>query len=1631
MEPFIHLSPYPFVICTICQAGCIASETVRHLQDQHSMTVEEARRIQAMIAAIPDIISSQTELQAWESPPPTTPPIPHIAAPATDGLGCNACRYVVRYIKRMQTHCRQAHGWQNSRKQGRITKEEEAKQPAKPWRTGVHCQRFFHRRAASHWFEVGRAVPEINKASGSERETAAAFIMRVQQEQEETFKSETKALIQEGDNKWEFNRWLHRTGWARHLDGLDRDQLRATRVPIGEDEAVLAKMHSVLMAVMDKAYTAVARVDPGSDELFEMERVEAEGPAPKKPFISTMEPDSWAHYKEQWGTLLCIWQRIELWEEEARPPYRMTTKQQASWAAFSKAVEMVTSGVDTIGRYSPDRLEGLCLEVVMHMLDHAIQDGRVYSNVVISALAVMGIGPGGGWVPAESYTPLYSAVIKGARMMGLYQATLERERKIIKLEQTMGRQEAEETATGLFSIIRCKVRRFMTRVSSAADAQPTPMSWIINTRTYGMKIRYTTPGSEAIDWRGDQITHGKVRVSITQLADMMHRVVQEARQTLAALTMVEGVMQGKGEVALEDVLPRIPWSRVEDRHGESQLGHSFLQDEGNAWWVAAGHDWVAKQIAGSEAQQAAWIQTPFSEKYPYRGRAIREYGRLVDELREQLWVLMHLLGGQPARSQEILGLRMWNTANGGVRNIFVHQGMVCFVTMYHKGARRTDTTKVIHRYVPREVGGLLVWYMWLVLPFWQKVQGRVKGQRRVSAFLWADEVVGDKKAGIIRSHRKGSHKEEEEEKEQEAMKLINQEEEEAAAFMDWYRERKWTRDRVLRVLRRYGMQCTGQGFTISGWRQMAIGIANRYLQKAFGTGEGEGGEDEGEDGEGGLVDSIVDLQCGHGSHVAGLIYARLIGQGDLGTMRSRDAFHRVSMQWHRLFGMGAEDRLGRGPGGGTGAGKRTMEAFDWEREHLQRQRFGRLHRADMRGALRQMMGPSAVFRGMQEAVLRCVMQGSWPIVQVAATGSGKSLTFMLPAFCVPEGVTVVITPLVALENDMVQRCARLGIDGYIWKRDQVQRAASLVFVTPESVVTKGFQMFVERMHGQQKLDRVVVDECHTLLGYSKTFRPQMGRIGQALQGFGVPVVCLTATLRPSDEERLFMELGFPRARVHMFRERTTRRNIAYKVQVVEDGDEAGGTAIPAGRGGGRGGQGRGAGRAGRAGRVKKEEEAREDIQGRVLEEEVVRIVQDWVRENERGKVIVYGGTIDRVDWISKALGCVGYWSQAGSAERKQRMMASWVGSEAGWDRVIIATNALGLGVDVGDVRLVVHGGMPRDIPNFVQESGRGGRDGAGSGSVVVVGRGWLCGQCGEGGGKGKSTSEGGWEAEAIAFVEGKRCRREVLDSTMDRVVDRVGCEGGEAACDVCEGQRMQQDITEFAEATEGIDEGWEVEVKAEAETEAAYEASQRGLRRRGEEARARAMREASEVEGFAKMVARWAGCCVVCWIQGREEEEHGKEQCPDQGKRIWAEVEASVQSVSEEMFTKRRFAAYAGCFGCGMPQWLCQGWAAADEDGRSFSQTGKACQYGGVLMQMYVGLRMQWREEVEGILLEMLERSGIDMRSKVTIEQTYRWLGGLVEWGGMQASEICRFIYIVGERVKREERAEREEYIEG
>ncbi|CAM1507686.1 Fc.00g073270.m01.CDS01, partial [Cosmosporella sp. VM-42] len=546
-------------------------------------------------------------------------------------------------------------------------------------------------------------------------------------------------------------------------------------------------------------------------------------------------------------------------------------------------------------------------------------------------------------------------------------------------------------------------------------------------------------------------------------------------------------------------------------------------------------------------------------------------------------------------------------------------------------------------------------------------------------------------------------------------------------------------------------------------------------------------------------------------------------------------------------------------------------------------------------------------------------------MQVTPTSGGKSLTFILPAFYTPTGVTIVISPLVALQNDMDVRCAKMGIDAYVWKSRGIQRAASLVFVTPESAVSKGFQTFVERMHGQQKLDRVVVDECHTVLQFSKTFRPQIGRLGETLQDFGVPVICLTATLKPTQEAALFAALRFNPARVRMFREPTSRRNIQYRVDIIKEAPAISTVRMNTTR------KRRQSGVRHRVNHEGEEiGEADEAMQARVCE-----IVRSWTAAHENGKVIVYGGTIERVQGISEALGCIGYWRGVGNGEEKAQRIEEWrhsSGGESGW---IVATNALGLGVDVPDVRLVVHAGMPRQLVDLVQESGRGGRDGQKSESIVVIQQSWLEQQTK---GAREEQNEWSWDADVVEFAIGQRCRREILDREMDGSIERFGCvKGEEAVCDVCqqqgkEGQGVIVGIAEAeavvavveaeAEAVVAVVEaeaeavvavvGAEaeavvavVEAEAEAVVEADYQHSQRLIRQVETERRLQVMKEAQEVDGFEDILADWNGCCVVCRIEGHQEHHHDMEQCPARGSEKWETIQNRTHTVYKEMFTRR------------------------------------------------------------------------------------------------------------------------------
>jgi hypothetical protein len=248
------------------------------------------------------------------------------------------------------------------------------------------------------------------------------------------------------------------------------------------------------------------------------------------------------------------------------------------------------------------------------------------------------------------------------------------------------------------------------------------MDWIYECRTYRMKIRYNTTAEGVIEWEGNQVLYQGICFNMEQLRGMVHGLVEETRRDLMELLMLK--MNAEGEVE-EGQLPPISWDKLNDNASEEKVGWLFLKDVQNKFAVD-GKWWLLKQISHERQLQQEWFQDREGQDHLYRAKAVQEYQQKVKQFQEKLILILHMVGGQPARATELLGSRHCNTKQGGLRNIFIDHGMVAFVTTYHKNYCQTGKVKIIHQYLPREVGELLLRYLWLVLLFWQAVQSVVE-----------------------------------------------------------------------------------------------------------------------------------------------------------------------------------------------------------------------------------------------------------------------------------------------------------------------------------------------------------------------------------------------------------------------------------------------------------------------------------------------------------------------------------------------------------------------------------------------------------------------------------------------------------------------------------------------------------------------------------------------------------------------------------------------------------------------------------------------------------------------------------------------------------------------------------------
>lgn len=326
---------------------------------------------------------------------------------------------------------------------------------------------------------------------------------------------------------------------------------------------------------------------------------------------------------------------------------------------------------------------------------------------------------------------------------------------------------------------------------------------------------------------------------------------------------------------------------------------------------------------------------------------------------------------------------------------------------------------------------------------------------------------------------------------------------------------------------------------------------------------------------------------------------------------------------------------------------------------------------DLQQALRRRFGYPG-FRAGQEALVRAAVE-SRDALGILPTGGGKSVCYMLPAGLLP-GLTVVVSPLISLMEDQVERAREVGLRAALLnsslqaeaRRRVLDRVASdsldFLLVAPERFAVATFRRALSRA----RVSLMAVDEAHCISAWGFDFRPSYLRLGSVREDLGAPCLALTATATPRVQDEIVRTLGLrrPERVVGSF----DRPNLHWAVHRVRDEAERNRRAVA--------------------------------------------LLQEQTRRRD-GTAVVYASTRRTVESCRDALARLGLRAEAYHggmrAGDRARVQAGFMGGEV---PVVVATNAFGMGVDKPDVRLVLHWEMPGSLEGYYQEAGRAGRDGA-------------------------------------------------------------------------------------------------------------------------------------------------------------------------------------------------------------------------------------------------------------------------------------------------------------------------------
>jgi hypothetical protein len=643
-----------------------------------------------------------------------------------------------------------------------------------------------------------------------------------------------EACILDNQNQAEASPWQEMTRWSRYLHGKDLFTVaRLARLPDPTTEPELYHITQSLERVVQAAHKSVCE---DKINVFDQARINSfirQRRAFDRPLMVKLQKATWRIYIKVWSCLLCFARRTSQLDCPVELSHRLTPRQLTlldqlfehahgllQWQNDERDVQHADhERSDHEETYTQvlDRLDDLCLRFCISLLDHVLR-GDLFESVVVRFFAAKGINEDKKILKeAYDFTPTLSAFIKVAQMLVIQRSV----------------QAAEDGEIEYPGDLLDEMRdRFLLHGTHS------PFNWALRLRAYGKKVRNSTTSLGYIYWSEDneKLFYKDLELTMGGFREFIRIQVDKAQRQLRDLLLVHP------DEDLETVIPNIRLRDIKDNLAQSAKGWNFLHDERNQGVFAGGDKILLNRVLSQDWLRDEFLEIDAHGVVNWRLDAAQSHLRNVVLFLLRLALLIQFSWGPPARVTELFSLLHSNTPFGQRRSIGLEDGLVGLVTAYHKGYSVSGCTKIIHRYLPREIGELLVYFLWLVLPFYYHLERlALKKIEKPSPFLWPrGEINWERRFGTFLQEEAREH-----------------------------------------------LQTT---ITINSYRHAAIAMSRVHL-KCGGFKKDYGVEER-----------KVDNMSTHTSWTAGTIYARGIEEAPGFVDARRAEFRQVSREWHAFLG---------------------------------------------------------------------------------------------------------------------------------------------------------------------------------------------------------------------------------------------------------------------------------------------------------------------------------------------------------------------------------------------------------------------------------------------------------------------------------------------------------------------------------------------------------------------------------------------------------------------------------------------------------------------------------------------------------------------------------------------------------